>query len=114
MDQFFSRNVSRAKPFSPYRFERSAAIPAEIHRAPGLFGYSLLARRRSIIHRWFTLPGEGVIEEIFGKRRIYLPRNTEEHSIWDTNIFSISPTVVISEQQFTRLNTHMEESGAYK
>ncbi|MDY6122652.1 MAG: arginine deiminase family protein [Porphyromonas sp.] len=55
-----------------------------------------------------TREGRGVIEEIFGKENLFAV-TPEEAFHMNTNIFSISPTVVISEQQFTRLNTHMEK-----
>ncbi|GAD06123.1 cytochrome C biogenesis protein CcmF [Porphyromonas crevioricanis] len=51
---------------------------------------------------------KGVIEEIFGKSNLFAV--TEEEAYYmNTNIFSISPSVVISEQRFSRLNNHLQE-----
>ncbi|MDL2214952.1 amidinotransferase [Dysgonomonas sp. OttesenSCG-928-M03] len=47
--------------------------------------------------------------DFFGKDNIF--EVTQEEMYWmNTNIFSISPDVVVSEQHFTRLNKHMTEN----
>lgn len=45
--------------------------------------------------------------ELFGRQNIF-EITREEMYYMNTNIFSISPTVVVSEQRFTRLNDYME------
>ena len=46
--------------------------------------------------------------ELFGEENLF--HVTEEEMYWMTpNVFSISPTVVVSEKNFTRLNTHLQE-----
>ena len=44
---------------------------------------------------------------MFGKENIF-EITQEEMYYMNTNIFSISPTVVVSEQKFNRLNEHLE------
>lgn len=48
----------------------------------------------------------GKIVEIFGKDNIFEITKEEMYAM-NSNIFSISPNVVVSEQNFTRLNNHM-------
>jgi N-Dimethylarginine dimethylaminohydrolase len=45
--------------------------------------------------------------ELFGKKNIF-EISQEEMYYMNTNIFSISPTVVVSENRFQRLNNHLE------
>jgi N-dimethylarginine dimethylaminohydrolase len=45
--------------------------------------------------------------EIFGRQNVF-EIDTEEMYRMNTNVFSISPSVVVSEATFTRLNRHME------
>ena len=47
---------------------------------------------------------------LFGKENIFEISKEEMYNM-NSNIFSISPNVVISEQNFTRLNTWLEEKG---
>jgi len=48
-----------------------------------------------------------LLVEMFGKDNLF--EITQEEMVqMNTNVFSISPTVVVSEQRFTRLNNHME------
>ena len=47
------------------------------------------------------------LTELFGSENIF-NISTEEMYYMNTNVFSISPKVVVSEQHFERLNTHME------
>ncbi len=49
----------------------------------------------------------GLIQEIFGKKNLF-EITEEEMYFMNTNIFSISPEVVVSEQNFHRLNNHLE------
>lgn len=46
--------------------------------------------------------------DIFGKENIF-ELTREEMYLMNSNVFSISPEVVVSEKNFVRLNTHMEE-----
>lgn len=48
------------------------------------------------------------ILDIFGKENVFEITREEMYTM-NTNIFSISPKVVVSEQNFTRLNTFLEE-----
>ncbi len=48
--------------------------------------------------------------DFFGKENIFEISKDEMYNM-NSNIFSISPEVVISEQNFTRLNTWLEEKG---
>ncbi|MFZ4455644.1 MAG: dimethylarginine dimethylaminohydrolase family protein [Bacteroidales bacterium] len=49
-----------------------------------------------------------LIVELFGKENIF-EITQEEMYLMNSNIFSISPNVVVSEQNFTRLNNHLEQ-----
>lgn len=49
-----------------------------------------------------------LIVDLFGKENIF-EINREEMYWMNTNIFSISPQVVISEKNFTRLNQHLKD-----
>lgn len=46
--------------------------------------------------------------EMFGKQNVF-EITQEEMYFMNTNVFSISPKVVVSEQRFTRLNTYMRD-----
>lgn len=48
-----------------------------------------------------------LLVEMFGKQNVFQV-TLEEMYYMNTNVFSISPTVVVSEQRFTRLNDHLE------
>ncbi len=48
-----------------------------------------------------------VLVDIFGKENLF-EITQEEMYYMNTNVFSISPKVVVSEQGFTRLNEHLE------
>ncbi len=46
--------------------------------------------------------------DLFGEENLF--QVTEEEMYWMTpNVFSISPTVIVSEKNFTRLNAHLQE-----
>lgn len=47
--------------------------------------------------------------ELFGRKNVF-EITREEMYYMNTNIFSISPTVVVSEKNFTRLNEHLENA----
>lgn len=49
-----------------------------------------------------------MLVEMIGRENIF-EINREEMYTMHTNVFSISPDVVVSEQQFLRLNKHMED-----
>ncbi|MDU1889388.1 MAG: arginine deiminase family protein [Dysgonomonas sp.] len=48
------------------------------------------------------------VVDFFGKENIFEITQEEMYHM-NTNVFSISPTVVVSEKHFTRLNKHMSE-----
>jgi N-dimethylarginine dimethylaminohydrolase len=48
-----------------------------------------------------------MLVERFGKKNVF-EITQEEMYFMNANIFSISPTIVVSENRFTRLNNHME------
>ena len=49
-----------------------------------------------------------ILLDLFGRKNIF--EVTREEMYWmNTNIFSISPEVVVSEKNFTRLNSHMRD-----
>ena len=48
-----------------------------------------------------------MLVERFGKKNVFEITQEEMYSM-NANIFSISPTIVVSENRFTRLNNHME------
>lgn len=49
-----------------------------------------------------------ILLDLFGRKNVF--EVTREEMYWmNTNIFSISPEVVVSEKNFTRLNKHMRE-----
>ena len=50
-----------------------------------------------------------MLVDLFGKQNIFEITQEEMYTM-NTNIFSISPTVVVSEQHFTRLNNHLENN----
>jgi N-dimethylarginine dimethylaminohydrolase len=54
-----------------------------------------------------------VVEDIFGKENIF-EITQEEMFHMNTNIFSISSEIVVSEESFTRLNNHLENSWNIK
>jgi N-dimethylarginine dimethylaminohydrolase len=47
--------------------------------------------------------------EMFGKQNVFEITQEEMYSM-NANVFSISPTVVVSEQRFIRLNEHLENN----
>jgi N-dimethylarginine dimethylaminohydrolase len=49
-----------------------------------------------------------MLVELFGRQNVF-EITQEEMYFMNTNIFSISPTVVVSERNFTRLNDQLEE-----
>lgn len=53
------------------------------------------------------------IIEIFGEQNIFEISKDEMYTM-NSNIFSISPEVVVSEQKFTRLNQHLENEWGIK
>ncbi|WP_329903485.1 dimethylarginine dimethylaminohydrolase family protein [Porphyromonas pogonae] len=55
----------------------------------------------------------GVIEDIFGKENIF-DVTPEEAYYMNTNIFSISPEIVVSEKQFVRMNKFLSEVWGIK
>lgn len=50
-----------------------------------------------------------LIKDLFGKDNIF-EITTEEMYMMNTNVFSLSPEVVVSERNFHRLNRHMREA----
>lgn len=49
-----------------------------------------------------------ILLDLFGRKNVF--EVTREEMYWmNTNIFSISPEVVVSEKNFTRLNNHMRD-----
>ena len=54
-----------------------------------------------------------MLVEMFGKENIF-EITQEEMYFMNANVFSISPTVVVSEQRFNRLNDHMENQWGLK
>ena len=49
-----------------------------------------------------------MLVDLFGKENLF--KITQEEMVqMNTNVFSISPTVVVSEQRFTRLNDHLKD-----
>lgn len=49
-----------------------------------------------------------ILLDLFGRKNVFEVTREEMYSM-NTNIFSISPEVVVSEEKFTRLNQHMRE-----
>ena len=54
-----------------------------------------------------------ILVEMFGKENIF-EITQEEMYFMNANVFSISPTVVVSEHRFNRLNDHMENQWGLK
>lgn len=50
-----------------------------------------------------------MLVEMFGKQNVFELTQDEMYHM-NSNIFSISPTVVVSEQRFSRLNDHLEHN----
>ena len=71
-----------------------------------------VGRDMAILHRnGFLIPEEYEwLVDYFGKERIF-EISREEMYLMYSNIFSISPGVVVSEQNFTRLNSWLREQG---
>ncbi|NDV69544.1 dimethylarginine dimethylaminohydrolase family protein [Dysgonomonas sp. 25] len=66
---------------------------------------------KAILYPDGFLEPEGIqtVVDIFGKDNIF--EITQEEMYWmNTNIFSISPEVVVSEEHFTRLNKHLQDA----
>lgn len=58
----------------------------------------------------FLVPSDlGVVEDIFGKENLFAV-STEEAYQMNTNVVSLSPTKLISDIAFTRLNQHLEKA----
>lgn len=51
----------------------------------------------------------GVIREIFGQDNLFVVTPEEAYTM-NTNVVSLSPTCLISDQSFVRLNTHLTEA----
>ncbi len=51
--------------------------------------------------------------EMFGQQNVFEITQEEMYSM-NTNVFSISPSVVVSEQHFMRLNEHLENNWGLK
>ncbi|MDO4691568.1 MAG: arginine deiminase family protein [Porphyromonadaceae bacterium] len=51
----------------------------------------------------------GLLEEIFGKDNLFAVTGDEAYMM-NTNLVSLSPSKVISDQAFTRLNQHLEQN----
>ncbi len=54
-----------------------------------------------------------LLVDLFGRKNIF-DITLEEMYYMNSNIFSISPNVVVSEQRFTRLNEHLENNWGLK
>jgi len=70
-----------------------------------------VSRNKAIIYRYGFMHDKDykMIVDMFGKENIF-EITQEEMYFMNTNVFSISPTVVVSEQKFHRLNEHMENN----
>lgn len=71
-----------------------------------------VGRDKGIIHRdGFLVESEyRFLVDLFGKENLF-HIDKEEMYYMNSNVFSISPEVVVSEQNFTRLNTWLREQG---
>jgi len=70
-----------------------------------------VSHNKAIIYKdgFRNLQDYNMLTDFFGKENIF--EITREEMYWmNTNVLSISPEVVVSENRFTRLNKHMEES----
>jgi len=54
-----------------------------------------------------------LLVDLFGKDNVFEITQEEMYQM-NSNVFSISPTVVVSEQRFTRLNSHMKNEWGMK
>ena len=70
---------------------------------------------KAIIYKdGFSNPKDyNMLVELFGSQNVF-NISREEMYYMNTNVFSISPAVVVSEQHFTRLNEHMEDQWGLK
>jgi len=70
---------------------------------------------KAIIYKdGFSNPKDyNMLVELFGSQNVF-NISREEMYYMNTNVFSISPNVVVSEQHFTRLNEHMEDQWGLK
>ncbi len=71
-----------------------------------------IGTNKAILHKNGFLVEEEYewLVNLFGKENIFEITKEEMYNM-NSNVFSISPTVVISEQNFTRLNTWLETQG---
>lgn len=69
-----------------------------------------VGKGRAIIYKegFMSRQDYHTVIDLFGKENVF-EITQEEMYYMNTNVFSISPTIVVSEQNFTRLNTFMEE-----
>ncbi len=69
-----------------------------------------VGRDKAIIYkRGFMNPRDAEhLIEIFGKENVF-EITTEEMYAMNSNVFSISPDVIVTEEHFTRLNKHLRE-----
>lgn len=71
-----------------------------------------IGKDKAILHKNGFLVEEEYewLHDFFGKENVFEITKEEMYNM-NSNIFSISPDVVISEKNFTRLNTWLEEKG---
>jgi N-dimethylarginine dimethylaminohydrolase len=69
-----------------------------------------VGKNKAIVYRdgFARAEDHRLLLDIFGKENVF-EINTEEMYNMNSNIFSISPEVVVSEQHFERLNRHLEQ-----
>lgn len=116
-----ARTNARAVDFFREFFPHKTIIPIELikHDTDPMrsvlhldCAFQPVGRGRAIVYRQGFLHSEsfGLITEIFGGRDNLFEITPEEAYMMNTNIFSISPDTVISEQNFVRLNKHLREA----
>lgn len=112
-----ARTNSYAIDFLKERFPHKDIIPLELRKDDynprrGVLhldcAFQPVGKDKALIYREGFLNPEdiGIIEELFGKDNLFSV-TSEEAYMMNTNLISISPTKVISDQAFVRLNEYL-------
>lgn len=106
----FLKEINPKKKFIPLEMKKNDTDPRS-----GILHldctFMPIAKNKAIIYKngFSNLRDYYLLVDLFGKSNIF-EITQEEMYYMNTNIFSISPNVVVSEQKFTRLNNHLENN----
>lgn len=115
-----ARTNQYAIDFLRERFPNKHIIPIELHKDDydprrGVLhldcAFQPIGKGKALLYREGLLNPKdvGLLEEIFGSNNLFYVTE-EEAYMMNTNLISISPTKVISDKTFTRLNEHLSNA----